>query len=247
MSLLRYRDLYDVLVGQIAPLRSVSSSSCASGRAQLVKSGVYNYGAPDMQTAYNHNAGTRDVLGSVRVAERRRERSCGMSWVHRTYSSVSQAPTDRSGPPSSSVTSSERSSVTSDPSYSSSMTLSMTRAAVDKIKELQAKRGDPGIGLRLSVSGGGCSGFQYEFVIEPGGGERIQEKNDADADADADADTVLEVDGARLVCDPVSMEFVKGSTIDYENDMIQSKFVVQENPNAELGCGCGSSFSVAGL
>lgn len=114
------------------------------------------------------------------------------------------------------------------PGYSSSE-LRVTKAAVDKIKELQKKRQDPDLGLRLLVSGGGCSGFQYVFEIEKNVGE---------------GDHVLEEDGVRVVCDEVSLNFVRGSTIDYESDLIQSKFVVSENPNAEIGCGCGSSFGV---
>lgn len=114
-------------------------------------------------------------------------------------------------------------------SSSSSSELRMTKAAVEKIKELQKKRKDPGLGLRLLVSGGGCSGFQYVFEIDSSVGKD---------------DHVLEEDGVRIVCDDVSLNFVKGSTIDYESDLIQSKFVVSENPNAEIGCGCGSSFGV---
>ena len=114
--------------------------------------------------------------------------------------------------------------------------LTLTPAAVEKIKELQRRRGNPNVGLRLLVSGGGCSGFQYEFEISDG--------EDGSAAKDVE-ETVVDVDGVKLFCDDMSMSFVKGSTIDYETDMIQSKFVVSENPNAELGCGCGSSFSVA--
>jgi iron-sulfur cluster assembly accessory protein len=120
--------------------------------------------------------------------------------------------------------------VAEDPvSSSTSYDLRMTRAAVEKIKELQKKRKDPGLGLRLLVSGGGCSGFQYVFEIDSNVGKD---------------DHVLEEDGVRIVCDDVSLNFVRGSTIDYESDLIQSKFVVSENPNAEIGCGCGSSFGV---
>jgi iron-sulfur cluster assembly accessory protein len=121
----------------------------------------------------------------------------------------------------------------------------LTPAAVEKIKELQRRRGNPNVGLRLLVSGGGCSGFQYEFEIcdgEEGNGGKADE---GEKGAKDEEETVVEVDGARLFCDGMSLSFVKGSTIDYETDMIQSKFVVSENPNAELGCGCGSSFSVA--
>lgn len=141
------------------------------------------------------------------------------------------------------ATASTSSSPAASPAPSTSLTL--TPAAVEKIKELQRRRGNPNVGLRLLVSGGGCSGFQYEFEIcdgEEGNGGKADE---GEKGAKDEEETVVEVDGARLFCDGMSLSFVKGSTIDYETDMIQSKFVVSENPNAELGCGCGSSFSVA--
>ena len=82
--------------------------------------------------------------------------------------------------------------------------------------------------LRLSVEGGGCSGFQYRFDL-------------ADA-PDAD-DSVSETDGVRLVVDPVSLDLVAGSTVDFVESLGGAAFRV-ENPNAAAGCGCGSSFGI---
>jgi iron-sulfur cluster assembly accessory protein len=141
------------------------------------------------------------------------------------------------------ATASTSSSPAASPASSTSLTL--TPAAVEKIKELQRRRGNPNVGLRLLVSGGGCSGFQYEFEICDGVEGNGGKADEGEKGAKDEEETVVEVDGARLFCDGMSLSFVKGSTIDYETDMIQSKFVVSENPNAELGCGCGSSFSVA--
>lgn len=88
----------------------------------------------------------------------------------------------------------------------------------------------PHVNLRLSVEGGGCSGFQYSFELD-------------DADINED-DRVFERDGAAVVVDDGSLEFVRGSTIDFVEEMIRSSFVVSNNPNSESACGCGSSFAL---
>ena len=105
------------------------------------------------------------------------------------------------------------------------MTLSPSAAA--RVATIAAKQGKPAI-LRLSVEGGGCSGFQYRFGL-------------ADA-AEAD-DLVVERDGVTLVVDPVSLDLVAGSVVDFVDSLGGSAFKV-ENPLAAAGCGCGSSFAV---
>jgi len=105
------------------------------------------------------------------------------------------------------------------------MTLSPSAAA--RVATIAAKQGKPAI-LRLSVEGGGCSGFQYRFGL-------------ADA-AEAD-DLVVERDGVTLVVDPVSLDLVAGSVVNYVESLGGAAFRV-ENPNASAGCGCGSSFAV---
>ena len=92
---------------------------------------------------------------------------------------------------------------------------------------IAARQGKPAI-LRLSVEGGGCSGFQYRFGMADG--------------AEAD-DSVAETDGVRLVIDPVSLDLVRGCSVDYVESLGGAAFRV-ENPQAASGCGCGSSFSV---
>ena len=82
--------------------------------------------------------------------------------------------------------------------------------------------------LRLAVTGGGCSGFQYDFVLD---------------DTKTDDDLVIEKAGATVLIDPMSLDFLKGSEIDFVTEMIGASFKVN-NPNATASCGCGTSFSV---
>jgi iron-sulfur cluster assembly accessory protein len=90
-------------------------------------------------------------------------------------------------------------------------------------------RAEPqGAVLRIGVNGGGCSGFKYDFDIALGR---------------ADDDLVVERDGAVVVIDPVSLEFMKGAEIDFVDDLIGQSFKIN-NPNATASCGCGTSFSV---
>jgi iron-sulfur cluster insertion protein len=108
-----------------------------------------------------------------------------------------------------------------------SETLTLTPSAAQRIALIAQKQTRPAI-LRLSVEGGGCSGFQYIFDL-------------ADA-PDAD-DMVSETDGVKLVVDPVSLDLVGGSVVDFVESLGGAAFKV-ENPNAAAGCGCGSSFGI---
>jgi iron-sulfur cluster insertion protein len=105
------------------------------------------------------------------------------------------------------------------------VTLSPSAAA--RIAAIAIKQAKPAI-LRLSVEGGGCSGFQYQFGL---------------ADAAESDDTVSETDGVKLVVDPVSLDLIAGCTVDFVESLGGAAFKV-ENPQATAGCGCGSSFAV---
>jgi iron-sulfur cluster insertion protein len=107
------------------------------------------------------------------------------------------------------------------------MTVELTQSAAARVATIAAKQAKPAI-LRLSVEGGGCSGFQYKFGL---------------ADAVEGDDSVAETDGVRLVVDPISLDLVSGAAVDYVESLGGSAFRVT-NPNAASGCGCGSSFSV---
>ncbi len=106
-------------------------------------------------------------------------------------------------------------------------TLTLTPAAAQRIARIAEKQTKPAI-LRLSVEGGGCSGFQYKFDL---------------ADAPDNDDMVSETDGVKLVVDPVSLDLVGGSVVDFVESLGGAAFRV-ENPNAAAGCGCGSSFGI---
>lgn len=105
--------------------------------------------------------------------------------------------------------------------------LTLSPSAAARVAAIAAKQSKQAI-LRLSVEGGGCSGFQYRFML---------------ADGPAEEDSVTETDGVKLVVDPVSLDLVSGCIVDYVESLGGAAFKV-ENPNATAGCGCGSSFSV---
>ncbi|GGY83261.1 iron-sulfur cluster insertion protein ErpA [Marinobacter zhanjiangensis] len=100
--------------------------------------------------------------------------------------------------------------------------------AVAKVRELVEDEGNPDLRLRVFVTGGGCSGFQYGFSFD---------------DSQEDEDTAVERDGVTLLVDPMSYQYLVGATVDYQEGLQGSQFVVQ-NPNATSTCGCGSSFAI---
>lgn len=106
--------------------------------------------------------------------------------------------------------------------------LIFTDSAVAKVKELIAEENNPALKLRVFVTGGGCSGFQYGFTFD----EEVSED-----------DTPMEKDGVTLLVDAMSYQYLIGAEIDYTESLEGSQFVIR-NPNATSTCGCGSSFSV---
>jgi iron-sulfur cluster insertion protein len=106
--------------------------------------------------------------------------------------------------------------------------LIFTDSAANKVKELILEEGNPDLKLRVFVTGGGCSGFQYGFTFDEVTGED---------------DTVMEKNGVTLLIDPMSFQYLVGAEIDYSEGLQGSQFVIK-NPNATSTCGCGSSFSV---
>ncbi len=103
-----------------------------------------------------------------------------------------------------------------------------TDSAADKVGQLIAEEANPELKLRVFISGGGCSGFQYGFTFD----EQIE-----------DGDSQVENRGVTLVIDPMSVQYLMGAEIDYKEDLQGAQFVIR-NPNAATTCGCGSSFSV---
>lgn len=106
--------------------------------------------------------------------------------------------------------------------------LVFTDAAAAKVGQLIQEEGNPNLKLRVFVSGGGCSGFQYGFTFD---------------EAEEEGDACVENQGVRLVVDPMSFQYLSGAEIDYREDLEGAQFVIR-NPNAQTTCGCGSSFSV---
>lgn len=106
--------------------------------------------------------------------------------------------------------------------------MQMTATAVGKIKELVAEEGNPNLKLRVFVQGGGCSGFQYGFTWE-----ELANEDDFD----------FEFEGVQVLIDAMSIQYLEGSTVDYQDEFLSSGFVIK-NPQAVSTCGCGSSFAV---
>ena len=107
-------------------------------------------------------------------------------------------------------------------------TLGFTDTAADKLKSLIEEENNPNLKLRVFVSGGGCSGFQYGFEFD---------------ESASDDDIKVEKSGVTMVVDAMSAQYLAGATVDYEEGLEGSRFVIN-NPNATSTCGCGSSFSI---
>lgn len=105
--------------------------------------------------------------------------------------------------------------------------LVFTDSAANKVKQLIDEEGNPGLKLRVFVTGGGCSGFQYGFTFD--------ETTNED-------DTSMQKSGVTLLIDPMSLQYLAGAEIDYQEGIEGAQFVIK-NPNATSTCGCGSSFS----
>ena len=105
--------------------------------------------------------------------------------------------------------------------------ISVSNRAANRIREIMAQDAGQNA-LRISVAGGGCSGFRYDFEVVAGTNED---------------DLVIEKDGARVAIDPLSAPYMAGSEIDYVDDLIGASFKIK-NPNATASCGCGTSFSI---
>ena len=106
--------------------------------------------------------------------------------------------------------------------------LRFTAAAAAKVRELVAEEGNASLKLRAYIQGGGCSGFQYGFEFDEGQNED---------------DIAIVTDGATLLVDPLSLQYLMGAEVDYSESLAGAQFVIR-NPNAKTTCGCGSSFTV---
>jgi iron-sulfur cluster insertion protein len=106
--------------------------------------------------------------------------------------------------------------------------VNFTDNAAAKVKSLLVEENNPDLKLRVYITGGGCSGFQYGFTFDPNVNED---------------DTTVEKEGVQLLIDSMSFQYLAGAKIDYLEDLSGARFVI-ENPNATSTCGCGSSFSV---
>jgi iron-sulfur cluster assembly accessory protein len=107
--------------------------------------------------------------------------------------------------------------------------ITMTLVAAEKVRELLAQENDPGLGLRIFVAGGGCSGLQYGMTL----------------DEEQEGDTVIGLGDLKVFVDEMSVGYIQGSEVDYVDSLMGAGFTVN-NPNAVSSCGCGHSFKTAG-
>ncbi|MEZ5465929.1 MAG: iron-sulfur cluster insertion protein ErpA [Lysobacteraceae bacterium] len=106
--------------------------------------------------------------------------------------------------------------------------LRVTDSAVGKVRQLIAEEGNPDLKLRVYITGGGCSGFQYGFTFD---------------EEQAEDDYALAAEDVTIVVDPLSLQYLMGAEVDYAESLSGAQFVIR-NPNAKTTCGCGSSFTV---
>ncbi len=106
--------------------------------------------------------------------------------------------------------------------------IKFTDNAANKVKALIEEEGNPNLKLRVYITGGGCSGFQYGFTFD---------------ENQAEDDTEIQNEGVSLLIDPMSFQYLVGAEIDYKSDVNGEQFIIR-NPNAKTTCGCGSSFAV---
>ncbi len=107
--------------------------------------------------------------------------------------------------------------------------IQFTDAAAAKVRSLALEESNPDLKLRVYISGGGCSGFQYGFAFD---------------ESSEDGDISIENDGVVLLVDPMSFQYLMGAEVDYSENLQGAQFVIR-NPNATTTCGCGSSFAIA--
>jgi iron-sulfur cluster insertion protein len=112
---------------------------------------------------------------------------------------------------------------------SANQAMIFTAAAASKVRELILEEANPGLKLRVYITGGGCSGFQYGFTFD----EKVDE-----------GDITVDRDDVTLVVDPLSFQYLEGAEVDYSESLQGARFVIR-NPNAATTCGCGSSFGIA--
>ena len=116
----------------------------------------------------------------------------------------------------------------SNTAFSAAPSLIFSNSAALKVKELIEEEKNEALKLRVYITGGGCSGFQYGFTFD----ENMEE-----------GDTAVENEGVQLLVDPMSFQYLMGAEIDYQDDLEGARFIIR-NPNAQTTCGCGSSFNV---
>lgn len=221
--------------------RLYSAVSTASPRTPSTTAGMQLKLVTDQS---NSSMSANSTIVAVDTVYRRNILSARRSMVTVTQTSASQK--DDTPPPS--IISSSDATVAPNTEGGE---LTITSSCAARIRQLASTRPNPdAVYLRLYVDAGGCSGFQYKFLLlsedNDDGTNTMNDQNDEEEDGtiDPEEDIIFVKDGMRVVIDETSLDLLRGSTIDYVQEMIRSSFAVVGNPQSESACGCGSSFAV---
>ena len=230
--------------------------SSSSGRATLRLNRHYSAAAAVSISSSSNNSGASSAAG-IQTYSRQRiyapppyrsYYASGISSIRSMVTVTQTSASEKSTPPQA-LNNNNSSTATSSSSETLSNVednggLNITSSCASRIRQLASSRPNPEqVYLRLYVDAGGCSGFQYKFLL------LSQDNNDNDDDEedgtiDPEEDIIFIKDGMRVVVDQTSLDLLRGSTIDYVQEMIRSSFAVVGNPQSESACGCGSSFAV---
>ena len=235
-------------------------SSSSSGRATLrLNNCHYSAAAAVSTSSSSNNSGASSAAGIQTYSNRQRiytpppYRSYYASGSSRSMVTVTQTSASEKSTPPHALNNNNSSTATSSSSPETSLSnvednggLIITSSCASRIRQLASSRPNPEqIYLRLYVDAGGCSGFQYKFLLlSEDNSHNDDNEGEEDGTIDPEEDIIFTKDGMRVVVDQTSLDLLRGSTIDYVQEMIRSSFAVVGNPQSESACGCGSSFAV---
>lgn len=231
-------------------------SSSSSGRATLRLNRHYSAATAVSTSSSSNNSGGASAAGIQTYIRQRiytpppyRSYYASVGSSIRSMVTVTQtSASEKSTPPPQALNDNNSTSTSSETlsNVEDNGGLIITQSCASRIRQLASSRPNPEqVYLRLYVDAGGCSGFQYKFLLlSEDNSHNNDDDEEEDGTIDPEEDIIFTKDGMRVVVDQTSLDLLRGSTIDYVQEMIRSSFAVVGNPQSESACGCGSSFAV---